>query len=258
MQTDNYLPVTREQSLETKISQSVKISKQLMKAELKKRMDAALEEYQEARRTESLLSDSCLKLLQSTVKRQVEMGLQNDSEITRFRNLFNKFSAFHDDPENGFKPFLTNTDLLRDFDISGMWSKLSNPTSEHNIDFRQKFLSGESEVAVDLNIVDRIDEDEHYNYFPFLGYIQPIGISDEVIGAYKLYAESFVDCKELNNKYNTLEKKLNNLDTVTEEMEARLLVQELTKSDEGKQALNIAGELVGEMLGDVPALLASS
>ena len=257
---DQFVPVTQAQSTETKINQSVKISKQLMKAELKKRMVALKVQYELSKKETADLHSKFLNQLKSNVTAQARMAIANDGELTRFRNLYTKFSRFDDKESKDFPAFTNNLDMVKEIN----WEDIATYVKPHFdtvwIKFRQNFLLGNTEVQIDLVLPDRIHEDDsdRYSSEPMenpLYFDQIIHVNQDLIDKLFEFEEKETATKELNLQYNEVDNKLTNIDAVAEDMEARLLVQELAKTDEGKAALAVAGELVGDMLGDVPALL---
>lgn len=252
------LPVTAQQATEAKIANSVKISKQLMKSELKKRMKALDEQRSTARADANALHDYFSVMLNNEVKRQVNMELQNDGQITRFRNLYTKFSRFNSDDKD-FPKFESNLEMLQSFNMSDITCNLFRSSVYDKNEDYVSFLLGNASLTVNLRIPDRSHENDNYfgdldTHNP-LGYIQHVGISQGVRDIYH-------SCKELNaitekadEKYHDVLEKLEGIDEVAEEMEATLLVNELKQSDEGMSALRIASDLVEGMLGDKPELL---
>jgi hypothetical protein len=260
MTDSNFIPVTQQQATESKIGNSVKISKQLMKSELKKRIASLTDEHKDATDYYDNLSKGFHKELHSTVERQVHTSLINNSDITRFRNLFAKFSTFNgDDP--CLPKFTSNFDMLKDFRIEDITYHLFKKETEEVDEVFSEFLLGRATVNVNFSIPDRFTSDDEDNYasdLETLGYGQPVQISQDLRDKYHLCVEAHTVKLELNSKRHKVKEKLSNIDDVAEEMEAQLLVQELSQTEEGKAALKIAGNLVGDMLGDTPALLSVS
>lgn len=255
-----FLPVTEEQATESKINQSVKISKQLMKAELKKRLEDLKLQYLLSEQETRSLSSIFRNQLKKNVTEQARMAIANDGELTRFRNLYAKFSRFETKDCKDFPAFANNLDMIKEI----KWDDVATYVKSHFdptwVKFRQEFLLGNTVVEVELDLPDRIHEDDEDSYNSAamdhpLYFEQPIFINQDLIDKLFAFEEKEAATKDLDSQYDAVQDKLRNIDAVAEDMEARLLVQELSKSQAGLEALAIAGELVGDMLGDVPALL---
>lgn len=251
-----YSPVTKQQETENKISNSVKISKQLMKAELKKRLKSCKEEYDLVSKDASEAYSAFVTNFYEDAKSQVKTSLASDSELTRFRNLYNKFSIYNGTNED-FPAMPNNLSMYKSIDVDGIINSVAPQYNyKEDNDVKSEFLLGRADIPVSLIMPDR-PEDEHdiYDNCGYLGYVRPIVVREEIIELYFKQKELSERKKELNTQYNGIELKLRDIDSVAEEMEAQLLVNELSKSEEGVAALEIAGNLVGDMLGDRPALL---
>ena len=226
-----------------------------MKSELKKRLTASLKEHDAIRDMAAIAQETFTKVFSKDVIRQVKLALANDGELTRFRNLYSKFSMFNGTDED--HPKMSNN--LEMYSSTCMTvilnSVLTTRPSTKSEEITAEFLLGRAEVGVELIIPDRPEDHDHSYNKDYLGYTQPIGVSTEIIELYFTYRELEDKRMALNQEYITLELKLKDIDAVAEEMEAQLLVNELSKTDEGRAALEIAGNLVGDMLGDKPALL---
>jgi hypothetical protein len=259
MNEQNYIPVTQQQATESKISNSVKISKQLMKSELKKRITVLLAEYEELIATSEKLKESFKNQLNSEIKRQVHMYMNNDSELTRFRNLFAKFSRYNGNDEKNYPKFKNNLDMLDSFCTGYIYKSLFKISSVNSsCPVYSEFLKGRCLVNVNLKMIDNHNDDIDSNYISNmekLGYGQPVQISQDTVDMYLLCVTTAKKASVVNVKHKQVTLQLADIDAVAEEMEAQLLVSELRKTEEGHEALKIAGDLVAGMLGDIPTLL---
>lgn len=253
---EQYVPVTKQAATEATIVNSVKIGKQLMKSELNKLMANALVRYEQLKKESSELNHTFQHKLKENTERQVRTELANSSEMTRFRNLHRKLTRYTDEPKGEAPAFDTNLSLLREITFPDVLNL--RPSSSVGKEVRAQFLAGSISVTVDLEIQDYAydDEDDGYN-LQYLGYTLECYVPAEIITLFQEALAKEVEMMEANHHYNDLERKLKNIDQVAEDMEARLLAKELSKSETGQEALRIAGELVGDMLGEVPALLQS-
>jgi hypothetical protein len=256
---ENFTPVTAQQNTEHQITNSVKIGKQLMKSELKKAIETLSKEYGKLREVSDKLEGAFKNQLKLEIERQVHMSISNDSEITRLRNLFTKFSRYNGNDEDDFPKFKNNLELLESFDLSFihrvLWMKES--ASKESIIY-QNFIKGKAFVNVSLNILDNHNEETDSDYIgnmEKLGYCQDVSISQDTLDLYFLCVENLSKANYADSECDELKYKLKNIDSVMEEMEAQLLVNELSKTEEGRKSLEITGSLLAKMLGTVPSLL---
>lgn len=245
MTTNKYLPVTEATAIENKIGNSVKISKQLMKSQLKVKIKEAKEQINNHTETYNDMVTKFKDEAEEAIRSQILLSMSNDKEFSRFRNFFNKFSAYS--RENSHFYATTNIELIASIGTyTPIRDMLKNDfVGEALEDFTKHQLV---EIQVELKLFDYDGED-------YLGYSQKVHINDDLIGQLA-NIEKFKDVLNTGAaKYQELSEKLDNIDAVAEEMEAQLLVQELSKTEDGKEALKLAGNLVGGMLGETPELL---
>jgi len=263
MTNSNVVPVTQDEAVKTNIGYSVKIGKQVMKSKLQAAMNETKTLYDKKNEYYKICASHFIDSFHKEATRQIKLDLNNDRDATRFRNLFAKFSRFHEkDNDNGFRAFTTNWDMVQETDIVSVVDKILHGNNKHALKLKEDFLLNEPvPITVDLKIPDRIHKDElDHNYIdadsiPKLGYEVSLTFGEDIKEIFHTARDAQKESRALNKKYNELETKLKNIDEVTEEMEAKLLVNELQKSDTGKEALNVASELITEMLGDTPDLL---
>lgn len=258
--TTQFVPVTEAQAVETKISNSVKISKQLMVSELTKRVDSLLEEYKAADATESIRNQAFFMLARQDITRQIRFAVNNDGQLTRFRNLYKEMSVMLDEDDREVE-WKKNEDIIQMTDfVDNLYTIQSEVLTgnTHWVDKEDKdSWINHKLVTVDVKTIfpDLNFNGTHGMYDNYLGFTLRFGLSDKALEQLDLYVEAAKEARSLNDQYNAMETKLKNIDKVAEEMEAKLLVQELAKSEEGKAALGVASDLVSEMLGETPMLL---
>lgn len=244
------VPVTKQEMTQTNINYSTKIGKQVMKAELKSRYSKATDELNEAKTAVQSFTDVAHQELKGFLKSRLKFAMRSDSEMTRLRNLLNKFMPI--DAVN----YKTNMDLISDSGISDALRNLVclGSMNSHEREYLKGIIEKEKvglSVAFDFG---RPDEDCYDNFCEF---------------AFDLNVSLFADQLELLKTRLSLEEKrttaqekqiaiatqLENIDNVVEEMEAKLLINELNSTEQGKAVLNVTSEMVSNMLGDKPALL---
>lgn len=253
--TPTYLPVTQADAIENKISQSVKISKQLMKAELEKRVASLEVQFATAQASRRAAANLFNAALEANLTREVRANIMADGELTRFRKIFNKFSkSDKDDNDSGY--FDINGDMIREIETRHVGEMLRNP-ERFKVLFAKEYENyikySMVAVTVDLHIRD-YDFDRH-GQDEYLGYEVSVELSTQTKDFLAQWRDENITADGLGSQLAELSCKLEGIDQVAEQMEAQLLVQELNKTDEGREALKTAGELVGDMLGETPSLL---
>ncbi|CAM0033129.1 hypothetical protein VPHD496_0045 [Vibrio phage D496] len=258
--TNKFVPVTEAQAVETKISNSVKISKQLMASELTKRTEQLLEEYKVADATARIREQAFFTLSRDAIKRQVKLAVNNDGTLTRFRNLFKEMSLMQDDEDRDVT-WKTNSDVIKLDELADNLHVIQNYvqdiSSYWGIEEDKEAWVTHQLVTVDVKTIfpDLNFNGHHGMYDNYLSFTLRFEICSDALEQLDLYVTAAKEARALNDQYNAIETKLKNIDKVAEEMEAKLLVQELAKTEEGKAALGVASDLVGEMLGETPVLL---
>lgn len=257
---NEFLPVTEAQAVETKISNSVKISKQLMVSELSKRIATAQEEYEKVDAVASVCHAAIFTVGNKEMVRQVRMSVANDGNLTRFRNLYKEMSLMMDDEEKVIE-WKNNVDVIDLANLQGNFNAIIN----HEFHGKGSFTDTEDReawvnhgmVTVDVKTVfpDLNFNGHHGMYDNYLGFTLRFILSNEVRDLITKYIEAQTKANAANKEYKALCDKLKNIDKVAEQMEAQLLVKELAKTEEGKEALTIASGLVSDMLGETPMLL---
>lgn len=241
------VPVTQAQITETQINYSTKIGKQVMKAELSKRIAMALgvkvlAEDAKDKEWKSLRQDVYIEL-----RGKVELSIKNDGDITRLRNLYNKFSSLpsHDQAGN-------NWQAHKDDNCRGVaYGLLDNQNKRE-----EARAAGCVEINVELRFGDYDTFNDRHGEWEPLGYSEEIAISQDIrdrLFAYTGLCSEYVDA---DIAYERAKRELDNIDATVEAMEAKLLINELQASAKGQEVLNVTTDMVQEMLGDVPPMFA--
>lgn len=256
MTDKEYLPVTEAAAVENKISNSVKISKQLMRSELKKRIATDEEKVRELDINQSAVSGLVDEFIKALITPEVKRNINADSEFTRFRNIFNKFSTI-DAEDLGSEYFSTNSKMIRNIETGHVRACLLGRGLVFGAAFPEdhKLFVEHQIVTVPVELGVRDYDEGGYHSDSYLGYEIGIPAPKELLDIVETYQKATADHKEALSALDAMREKLEGIDQVAEQMEAQLLVQELSKSDEGKLALQTAGDLVGDMLGETPDLL---
>lgn len=250
----NTLAVKKSEQVETQIEYSTKIGKQVLKSQLQQRFDIAVENVLKANETykehKSFWQESTAEFLES----KNNLSIANDGEITRLRNLINRFTEhkFNNNLQmihsNNCK-FVARDIFYHEFDLKKSQEKQEKTAKKGTVT-----VSADFKIAIPLDVNEenlRLDCDE----FEFLGYELEIPLSDEILQGLKTSLIYYRDTLDAEKHLENIKQQIKNIDQVVEQMEAQLLVNELGSTEEGKKVLEVTSKLVAQMLGDTPSML---
>lgn len=255
MSNPNVVPVTQQEAVQTNITYSAKIGKQVMKSQLQQRLKKAEDD--------KIVADACLQVTQTKfltltneeLKKKAKLSIMQDGDITRFRKLYERFSLCVGD-DSCEVTWKNNVDLIKNIDCHELHSALGiNHAMASQITKAKKLIldEGQTEVVVELAIPDLDASDGYTNQW--LQYEETISLSNESIELFKETLKCKKERDVASEKLRNIRSQLDNIDQVAEEMEAKLLVNELTKSAEGQAVLAVTSEMVSQMLGETPPML---
>jgi hypothetical protein len=239
------VPVTQAELTQTNINYSTKIGKQVMKAQLTERLKMLFTVRELAGTANYHHAEGFSDKLREYLNSKVDMFLNNDGEITRLRNLINKFSS----AENEFK---NNVALKDGTNAHGV---IRNFVDTRKVEKLAEIIElGELTVNVNLRLNGFVkDEDDQEQ----IGFSIAIQLSTETL-EWLAQRIDLVNAKaKADADYDACDEKLRNIDAVVEEMEAKLLVNQLMTTEEGKKVLAVTSELVQQMLGNTPDMFKS-
>lgn len=247
-QVSEFKPVTEQESLQSKIGNTVKIGKQVMKQQLQ----AELKKLDELREKTSIdvrvLHDIYRTYVNTFVKQEIHSRISRDSEVTRLRNIFRKYASGGDTKEL----YGDNIKFISHINSSPMHYLTGGYITVDEKMEKQRKGDEPVDIGVSVNVGD-IDEDG--DHCGNLCFEYSIYLNSEAINLLNDYLVKSNELSKLCDNCELLKDKLTNIDEVAEEMEAAMLVQELGKTEQGKQALQVASELVSSVLGKTPSLL---
>lgn len=254
-----YLQVTAQQQIQDKITNTSKISKQLLKSQLTVKKKELFQSYKDVNKE---AREAYINMTETIKELAVKAGhawVSNDADVTRFRNLFAKFSRFSDLDCQDFPKFTSNLSMVQEITVPDLY-KLGCVSEDQSKLTNKVIAEKVIDIEVNFAIPDRMHADDAAQYPDDeydnpLGFALPMNLAAEHVSLITTYIDLNQRARQLNVAYNDVDRQLMNIDSVTEEMEAQLLVQELSKTDEGKEALAVAGNLVSNMLGDTPPML---
>lgn len=244
MDKQEVMPVTRYHQTQVNIGYAAKISKQVLRTQINDRIKQLSDQVDSLQ--EQAMAIFTTAELSEHLQQKVYLHLKNDSDVTRLRRLVNKFSP-HDEAHH----FKTNEDFVDSMEARYEASRHSMCRSD--ADSIATLLSTELfNVIVTLKVTPNVDgEYEHQ-----CGFSMPIALDND--WREKIIKQAaIVDQKyKLECEVHDLKKKLENINELVEEMEAKMLVDELSRSEEGQRILQITSSIIGNTLGETPSMLA--
>ena len=248
-------PVTQHELTQTEIDYSVKVSKQVIISKLKEEIRdlSQLVKDQQASNKERFVGKSSTGTIENdllvVMKKRLALVLNNDTALNHLRLAINSMT---DNDVRKNSSLLQSDDLyqMRLYEYSSKGLEKFLASQMYNCTYHiVSFLPSREELrdAKDNSYSDSVDNLMRFEIeLPLPGdVLEKIRESLEVT---KIMEGNEAKLRLLNNK-------LKNIDTAMEELEAKLLVNHMAKSDHGKEALKVASSIVSEMLGsDVPLL----
>lgn len=257
MTKSNVLPVTKAEVVETNINYSAKIGKQVLKTQLKERLEVCRNNVTMAEANLHLLAQPFRVELEKRLKNQLQMCITNDGEISRFRNFLNKFT---EEDIQDVKKSKSNWEFVDEHDVSSTLHALfGGGYSSAGTKMMRDDLFKEETLTFDLKLkafayMGSYDEPQHNPEKQVsVSYDLPIVKSELDTLRKVIEAEEVLATK--HTEVNNVRTQLDSVDDLVERMEAKLLVDELASTEDGKKVLAVTSDLVTDMLGDTPELL---
>lgn len=240
------LPVTKAEMTSTEIEYSVKVGKQVVKKQLEKEIKQLLENLSEEGETRDKIfsgSKFC-KMLEEEAEKQLEA----DKDLSTIREILSKY-MFEEDK------FKNNLDMM--CGSINAWPLLCLVRGE-GPGYRQEHIKrlsefiegGVANVAFEFGFYERSDA---FGEKPKVCYEIPL--SETWIDVLNKYLNSLKRTAEITDNMAQLTIKLNNLDSLMEEVEASILANELKKTESGRKVLSISSGIISSVLGTTPELL---
>lgn len=222
---------------ETNINHSIKISKQVLKAKLTEQKTKTSEnidkEYSNAR---NVLSQS---IVEKNLRAEFKKQFNTDSGFNYFRLGLNNFlNTKH----------RTNWSLVLSDNLNAAARRIAAPM-KHDLSY-EKLLNKKTINIGFYTVIGTLpkngnEDDECDNSWQYELAIPPKLYKEMVkVNQYLCKAKAF------DELYEELENKLRNLDTVMEELEAKILIKELETTVNGRQILDLTSSMISEVLGE--------
>ena len=248
-QVTNSIPVTNAVLTQTDIDYSIKIGKQTIKAKLTQEIAKINEEiriYREkAENIFDLSQEQVIKIIKTAFKEQIN----NDKNLTKVRAAWNAFRDKH---------IRTNWGLVNICYLDNTANNIIRPYNGSDPKAYAKYVNDGLKISFSICVgfmpdnfkndnSDERDYEEHEDDFDFTQRISvPAKLKIDMQRMLTVLQETSV----LRNKQDALNLKLKNIDETMEEMEAKLLIQDLNRSERGKEVLELASEIISDVIED--------
>lgn len=253
----NQTLVNNEELTQKDINYSIKISKQSITAELKKQLiDLQKEDKNIA---EELCTVHNTKTLNKSLNKAFKTEFNKNKALTLVRNAWNAFC------ENKLK---NNYGLLHKYSIKQVVRFITHPYN-YEIELYQKLINTQK---IDIEYFTKVSMRDDINNTQFLrkehnsqsitdsfyatnnmqlnnGWILQVPLPKPVLEKMKISLKLLKQLKSLNTQIINIQDKLNNINETMEKIEAKLLAQELYRSERGTEVLNLAANIISEVTG---------
>lgn len=252
VQIDQLKNTMNTQELNQNIDQSIKLSKQVLLKQLTTSTSQKREEYNKLVTEGRALAhrdNVSYQTAENRFKKGFKQQINKDPTISTIRDVANLIAP----DEESFKS---------NFDLVG-WKQHFNVYVDNVRKAMEKGTHDLSEIEIpfDIRVIVLSRRHHHESICDTYDegveeYLANFSIQfDEVIKgvptiAYELN-ENSEQATALNLEINAIDKKIRNIDSVMEELEAQLLADQLGQSDQGKKVLDMATNLInGHIEGD--------
>lgn len=257
------VPVTQAELTNTDINHATKIGKQVIVSKLNEELDKAYCDmnalHKEIVDTLGVSSD-----LVKIMEPRFELVINNCSQMSKLRCAIN---TFEETPmRNNMKmvtQHLLDTSCTRA--TNPLWlsarSKTVKPRFHPHESFKTMAASGEMEVTYFMGVAWRNEGEWHKDgnecYEDNSGFTETVTIPEDFLEKMRAAIPNIESLITQQETIDKLQDKLDNIDKAMEEMEAKLLVNELNRTDRGKEVLAVTNNIIGDVLGsDFKALTA--
>lgn len=238
-------PITQPELTQTNINYSIKIGRQVLKQKLKEEIDRLQKAITNCKDELLDISSDKVKKLRSGMQKRIITSINNDETFGLIKQLYNKLN-----PEKAVSKVqdlvstnLSSTQIMLEF---------IKPNTYTNIKKYRKVLTDRYvEFPVDFILAEFNREYEEYND---LSYNIPIELTSSLLSWMNRQEKILTTMQLYQKDKDEVESKLINLDETLETIEAKLLVQELNKTDTGKDVLNTTESIISDTLNSNIAL----
>lgn len=241
-------PAQNHEDLSNKIGYSTKIGKQVIKAQLRERITELKASLKTAIEQNETAAEKYHAALKERVKTVLKLEVQNDRKISGIRKML---AGMFDTPPPELSSNWAFVETYSYQRYSGCYD------GSRLIENLNKVLEKES-VWVEFSLYcGFFNENIVAEGGGKLEFTNELELTSDLIEMLTDYRDAAVDVENNRKKLNETESKLSSIDEVMEQMEAKLLVDELKASEHGRQVLSATSEIISQMLGETPALLES-
>jgi len=240
----NIKPITQTELTDNDINYSIKIGKQVITTKLK---EARTNLGESTKLFMKELNELCDEQdTKQELKEKFYEAVDNNSSINYLRLAWNEYNEYEHEQK------ATNRDMIKAVDFYGSVNIITCP-SNHSVN-RYKNMIDKLSIDIPFELygsVNPADEDEEYisakHYLPI---DLPSAILPNMLKRYKVLQKIEANDNEMTN----IDKKLYNINDTMEQMEAKLLIQELKRTGRGEEVLKISSDIISDVLNETLSL----
>jgi len=224
------------------IEQSIKLSKQVLIKQLEAAHNEARDAYEEAYNKVNEFFDRSnpdYREAESKYNFELEYKINSNPELTHLRQSLNLFIEYSEDH------------------VTENWSFVgSSPTFENYLELLYEALVHNTEISlVELEVCLDISYETRFHSSRQIEmniqFVEPIEGAASLVDHYKYLVENR---DKAAKALADTKSKINNIDGVMEELEAKLLADQLAKSEQGQAVLGMATDLINGHIGEGSAI----
>lgn len=225
------------------IDYSVKIGKQVIQSKLKEAKAANLEKRKKInKQINGLINrDETEKLLIKAFKETIN----KDKRITILRATWNMFHDKKIRTNWGLISFNKAYDPVGSIAQPGSYSTKSYERMVKDASFFMDYY-----MHIGMRDLDAVNHNDDGSEDVDCGWRLEVDIPSKLLPKMTTMLKHLRAMKSLEDLDEMIDNKLNNISDTMEEMEAKLLTQELNRSDRGQEVLNLASGIITDVLGE--------
>lgn len=234
---------TQESMTQTDINYSVKIGKQVIKSKLREAKSKYEKQYNNiSNELHKIINyDDTKKMLRKELKTRINA----DTNTTALRSIWNKFHT---------KKIRTNWGLVSADNCSRVAGVIARPNNYAHESYQKmiktKIVIIEYHMHIGMRDLDDIHRDEDGTEEVDCGWTLEVDIPSKLLPDMSIMLQKLKPLKKLRDLIKEIDYKLKNIGDTMENMEAKLLTQELNRSPRGKEVLDLTSSVIADVIGE--------
>lgn len=229
------------------IESSMKIGKQVILTNVKKRIEALKGQIRASKGERMKVFEGQKKSLTKHFSSKIKLAIKNDSDLDDLRRAVNKLFDFS---------YKNNLEFVADIDVDGAVVNLVKNDKFYSIhETRRLFQSyvNNEEISIDFLLpIGAEDLKADYNAGDDLDAAtmeMAVPLTADMLRGCETILEHLEKEVALHDEIDSLNNKLRNIDKTMEEVEASILLEEMKTTEHGKRALEVTINVVEHVLG---------